>query len=672
MVDDLTREMERTLGGFPEPDMERWLAAVGKLVQGGVVRSERTGHDGTEARSLYRPGETDLADELPGHAPFTRGARPVTVARAWRIRQSVRHPDPGTAGRQISEELAAGADEVLVRLDGAAPHAASGKSGKPPDGVVAYDLDDFERLFGDDPRDTGRVAFEPGGDFTSLAALLIAFRTRHGLGIQDLDIMLGVDPLGAAASGVPIEPGAALARAVGMTLWCEAQGTPAIVFRADGHPYHAGGASAGQELGATLATATAYLRDLDRAGLPIDCARKRIGFRVAVDTDVFVSIAKVRALRKLWGRVCESCGADARGTVIEAITANRMMASREVHLNLLRTTAAAFAGAVAGVDALTVLPLDDALGLPSPEARGLARNVQLILQHETGVERVVDPLGGSAYLEALTQDLARQAWSVFQLIEAGNGMPAMLHGGSVGEWVAATWSKREKNIAKRLDPITGVSMFPFLHEKRVAPVTHPQSTEVPDGKRARARDVRDLDFAEIVALASSGHALVVREASGSCTPVVAHRFDEGFEALRARSDAILARSGRRPRALLLELGYPAQTAERAGFARNVFAAGGIELVESGPVTDLEAATAAVRNHGLPLTVMTASDQIDDDRLISLVRTICSSGTTRLWLTGRPAELPDALTENGLERCIDEGDDLIELLTEAYRALGEAP
>src|SRR5262249_14298921 len=153
-----------------------------------------------------------------------------------------------------------------------------------------------------------------------------------------------------------------------------------------------------------------------------ESAIKQIAFTVAVDADFFLSIAKIRALRKAWGRVAEACGAETRTAHITACTAPRMMSQRDPWVNVLRTTVACFAAGVAGADAITVLPFDNAIGPASDLGRRIARNMHVVLQEESNLARVIDPAGGAWMFEKLTDELAEKAWAFFQEIERAGGM----------------------------------------------------------------------------------------------------------------------------------------------------------------------------------------------------------------------------------------------------------
>nr|BFE77690.1 hypothetical protein GCM10020093_002910 [Planobispora longispora] len=263
----------------------------------------------------------------------------------------------------------------------------------------------------------------------------------------------------------------------------------------DATPYHDAGGSDAEELGCSIATGVAYLRALTDGGLTLEQAFGQLEFRYAATADQFLTIAKLRAARRLWARVAEACGVsgaagsgsaqdgsaqdgsaqDGSGEagrraapgrqVQHAVTSSAMMTARDPWVNMLRTTVACFAAGVGGADAVTVQPFDARLGLPDAFSRRIARNTQSLLVEEAGVARVTDPAGGSFYAERLTEDLAVRAWEWFQEIERAGGMAAALDSGLVADRLAVTRERRAANIARRRDPVTGVSEFPNLTEK---------------------------------------------------------------------------------------------------------------------------------------------------------------------------------------------------------------
>ena len=319
---------------------------------------------------------------------------------------------------------------------------------------------------------------------------------------------------------------------------------------ADGRAIHNAGGSEAQELGFVLAVATAYLRALAGCGIGLDAARRMIFFRLTADADQFLSIAKFRALRRLWGRVEDACGLAAAPVFITAETAWRMMTRRDPYVNMLRATIAVFSAGVGGADAITVLPFTLARGLPDRFARRVARNTQLVLAAESHLAKVGDAAAGSGVIEDLTDQLCGSAWTLFQEIESAGGAAAALEQGLIQKKVAPVRAARQAALARRTDMLTGTSDFADLDEPAVAV----------------------LDVAPLAAAPPP--------AGVTLEPLRCIRLAEPFEQLRDASDRMLAQTGARPKIFLANLGVPADFTPRANFARNFFAAGGIAAVSN--------------------------------------------------------------------------------------------
>ena len=235
-------------------------------------------------------------------------------------------------------------------------------------------------------------------------------------------------------------------------------------------PYMDAGASEAQELAAMLCTGVAYLRAMSYAGMSADAACGQIEVTVGVDADVFPSIAKLRAARRVWANLAAAVGASpgSRAPSLYAHTSQRMLTRRDPWVNLLRVTAATFAAGIGGADGLTTHAFDSLLGEPGELGRRMARNTQLLLLEESNLGRVIDPAGGSGYVEALTDELAVAAWSLFQELEAAGGFPTVLVDGSFASRITDVRTRRLQLVATRRQPITGVSEFPSLFEDPVA------------------------------------------------------------------------------------------------------------------------------------------------------------------------------------------------------------
>ena len=317
---------------------------------------------------------------------------------------------------------------------------------------------------------------------------------------------------------------------------------------ADGRVIHNSGGSEAQELAFAVSVALAYLRALEAEGVALEAARRMIFFRLSADADQFLTIAKFRALRKLWARVEVSCGLAAEPCF--HLCRNRMAhdgAARSPREHFARDHRA-FAAALGGADAITVLPFTAARGLPDRFARRIARNTQLLLSEESHLDKVADPAAGSGAVENLTDELCRAAWALFQEIEAAGGIAAALETGLIQSKVSAVRAERAAAAARRKDALTGVSIFPNLTE-----------ADAP-GRSAGSVDQT------VRQAGCSRSALPSRSKRCATHPTVCS-----------------AKTGTRPKIFLANLGTPAEFTARTTFAQNFFEAGGIEAVDDDSV-----------------------------------------------------------------------------------------
>jgi len=314
-----------------------------------------------------------------------------------------------------------------------------------------------------------------------------------------------------------------------------------------------------------------------------------------------------------------------------------MMTRRDPNTNMLRTTVATFAAGVAGAASVTVLPYTAALGLPDAFARRVARNTQSILIEESNLHRVADPAAGSGLVDTETLQLAELAWSLFQAIEAEGGMVAALRSGSFHARVAATAKAREEAIAKRREPVTGVSEFPNVAE------TAPAVMEI---ERPKARTAETVEQVTVFA---------------------PHGLAEAYEALRDRADAL----GARPKIFLANLGSIAAFTGRATWAKNFFEAGGIQAVTNDGFASLDAMVAAFTASGAKAAVLCSSDAVYAEQAVDAAAALKNAGASPLYLAGKPvdADAKAAYTAAGIQGFVHVGIDVVATLGETLDRLG---
>jgi methylmalonyl-CoA mutase len=371
------------------------------------------------------------------------------------VRTLVDHPDPARANADALDDLNGGAASLLVTLD------ASGEAG-----VAVGSRADLERVLEGVLLDLAPVALDAGW-MGPLAADWLADLAKGG---PAAPLRFNMDPLGTwARSGSSPGPVEAQVRLAAETGARHAETYPlAGLFLASGRAVHEAGGSEGQELGFAAAAAIAYARALQAAGLNPSDAWGRITLGLSADVEHLTTAAKLRAARVIWGKLTAACGVEAP-VRIEARSSRRMLSTRDSWTNLLRLTVAGFGAALGGAEAVVLepftAPLQSAGARPSPLARRQARNTQLVLMEEAGLGRVADAAGGSGWIEARTDELARAGWAVMQAIEAEGGLLAALGSGWVAEAVAAKREARRADYAEDRLGLIGVTRFPNKHDE---------------------------------------------------------------------------------------------------------------------------------------------------------------------------------------------------------------
>lgn len=571
------------LKGRPEATDEEFAEAFTHRL---VTRTE----DGLAIQPLYTAEDAPTHGVAPGQAPFIRSTHAESAP--WEIRQRVW---PDADGSSAVAELESGATGILIEMSGS-PDLAAALEG------VLLDL----------------APVSLSGATIDLANSLLDLWESTGIHAQARLGSLGIDPIGDwARTGGAFDLDERMTAITALVLRGRESAPHARVVVVDGTVWHDAGATDAQELAWTIAAGLWMTRELVARGVDVVSAVRTIEFRFAATAEQFPTISKLRAARWLWARALEAAGLDEadRAMRMHVETSKVMLTRYDVEVNILRSTVATFAAAVGGADVITVLPHDLLLSdAGSALGRRIARNTQSILMLESNLARVIDPAGGSWFVESLTSDLAAQAWSMVQESERSGGIARMLDEGRITSTLAATRESRQRAIAHRRRPITGVSEFPNIDEQ--PPPKHIPTVSA-DGMRFE--------------------------------PLTLQRLAEDFEYQRARADALAAR----PVVYLAGLG-PQSTA-RSTFAKNFFEAGGIATLAG----DVE----GFADSGAELACLCSSDPVYAEQGAAAVESLRAAGARRIFLAGRGVGIPGVDEEIGI------GVDVLDVLRRTLDEIG---
>ena len=699
---------------FPKIDYATWRKAVEGELKGIPFDKKMVSrtYEGIDLQPIYTEDIFPTSGDpfgVPGFSPFTRGSQVLGNSRTgWDIRQEHSDPDPAEVNAHILADLRNSVNSIVLRLDAGSsagydaddPHAAQ-LSGR--DGVIISAAGDLQRALDHVHLDIAGVWLDAGSSFLPAAALYVASARQAGIDPHRLLGGFNADPLGTLMheGSLPVPLDVALKQMVDLAAWTGAHAPHMTAVEVGTSPYHHAGATSAQDVAFLLGTGVEYLRALTAGGLDVNAASKQIAFSVSVGCRFYQAIAKIRAARMLWAHLVGSCGGDAAAQTmrLRTTTSRRVMTTRSAALNILRNTAACYAGAIAGADAITTIPFDAPVVLSTELSRRIARDTQLILAEECHLNHVIDPAGGSWYIDWYTRQLADKAWALFQQIEAQGGMLAAASSGWVVQQISPVELKRERDIATRRLPITGVSEHPDISEKKLAEAA-PSRVELRMAAAQRLSNWRkthvpqpaldlligaaqrsDLPAGELTARvidaaeagATLGQLAAALSAQGTepahVAPLVVHPFDEVFEELRDASDAFAAGHGHRPRVFLAGVGSIAEQIARKTYAKNFFEAGGFEVLAREAKFDVDSAAAEFAKSGAKIAVICSTDKQYVSCVVGLAPKLKQAGARTVIVAGNPGASEPSYRAAGVDRFIFVKCDVIETISSLLRDEG---
>ncbi|WP_397591606.1 methylmalonyl-CoA mutase [Sphingorhabdus sp.] len=448
-------------------NIDQWKKAAEKEVKG----RDLTWHtpEGIAVKPLYT--EDDAGDPgLPGFAPFTRGVRASMYAgRPWTIRQYAGFSTAEESNAFYRRNLAAGQKGLSVAFDLATHRGYDsdhprvvGDVGKA--GVAIDSVEDMKILFDGIPLDQMSVSMTMNGAVIPILAFFIVAGEEQGVDQAQLDGTIQNDILKEfMVRNTYIYPPEPSMRIVSDIIAYTSAHMPKFnSISISGYHMHEAGATAVQELAFTIADGKEYVQRAIASGLDIDAFAGRLSFFFGIGMNFFMEVSKLRAARTLWHRVMDELGAkDERSKMLRTHcqTSGVSLQEQDPYNNVIRTTVEAMAATLGGTQSLHTNALDEAIALPTEFSARIARNTQIILTEETGITKVVDPLGGSYYVEALTAELVNQAWKIIGEVDALGGMTKAVASGMPKRLIEEAAAARQARVDKGEDVIVGVNKY---------------------------------------------------------------------------------------------------------------------------------------------------------------------------------------------------------------------
>jgi methylmalonyl-CoA mutase len=481
------------------PTFADWAKLAARELKDTPVDSLTRDYGGIPVRPAYFP-DTAADAGLPGAPPFTRGIRATMYAnRPWTIRQYAGFSTARESNAFYRQNLAAGQKGLSVAFDLATHRGydsdhprVKGDVGKA--GVAIDSVEDMKLLFDGIPLGQMSVSMTMNGAVLPVLAMFIVAAEEQGVKQAQLDGTIQNDILKEfMVRNTYIYPPEPSMRIVGDIIAYTAQHMPKFnSISISGYHMHEAGATAVQELAYTLADGREYVRAALARGLDIDTFAGRLSFFFGIGMNFFLEVAKLRAARTLWSKIMTELGArDPRSLMLRTHcqTSGVSLTEQDPHNNIVRTTIEALAAVLGGTQSLHTNSFDEAIALPTDQSARIARNTQLILQHESHVTDVVDPLGGSYYIEALTADLVSRAEALMAEVEAQGGMTKAVQEGGPKAEIEKAAALRQARIDRGEEVIVGVNRYRLENETPI-PFREVDNAKVREEQIARLAEVR--------------------------------------------------------------------------------------------------------------------------------------------------------------------------------------
>lgn len=599
---------QRSFDDFPKPTFEAWKQVAIQSLKGGDFNKMLTSptDEGITLQPIYTAEHIEnlpFIHTLPAQFPYLRGTH--DQPKAWRIAQTIAIQSPNEFNQALQHDLQNGQTAIVLR----------------PDAPIIRTMDDLKVAL--DGIDLGKYPVICFGD-TTLSQLLFTYS-------DELFGVISDDPFRHLSQDQALD----VTQAASLTRQAIEQNRPLRTIGISTLIYHDAGATTVQESAYAIASGVTIIRELLKQGFTIDSIASHIAFEVGIGSNFLLEISKFRALRMLWANVVKAFGGNDQSAkiVVYAKTGITNKSQLDPHTNILRTATEGLSAVIAGVDGLDLSPFDHVICPPDEFSRRIARNQQLILQHEVNLAKLIDPSGGSYAIEYLTDQIARKAWEQFQSIEAQGGMVSVLQSGTIQSEIETITSARAARYAKRKDKLVGVNMY--VNSGEPLPKVNLPS---PD----------------------ASHNLLK-----------SHRYAEPFEALRYAVWDYAQRHGRKPTLHLANLGELRRHKPRTDFTLGFFGVGGFEFFNPDGDTNIEQIVQSITNANPDAVVICGAD--DDYQAIvpKLVPLLKAHDQTRpIILAGYPKDQIQAYQQAGVDEFIYLGADCLMLNNRLLRCFND--
>ncbi|MFH1194960.1 MAG: methylmalonyl-CoA mutase family protein [bacterium] len=692
---------------FIAPTYDDWKKLVEEDLKGVPFEKKlitRT-YEGINLQPIYTKNDLsnlEFINSLPGKDNFIRGSKAEGYfGDGWEICQQLSYGDADEFNSALKYDLERGQNSISILLDQPSQLGLDADYAKPGEvgngGLSISGIRSITRTL--DGIDLEKYPLHIDTGFSSLPILILlnAYLNNTDIDIKNIKGSITADPLGylIKAGTLPMSPEKVYNELSVSAEWCIKNIPHVKTIGVDAGYYHDCGAGAVQELAFAFSAAIEYLNQLASRGLSPDETAKQFRFTFGIGSFYFMEIAKLRAARLIWSNILKAFGVaeENRKMTIHARTSLFNQTMYDPFVNMLRTTTEVFSGILGGADSLQTNPFDELFGIPDQFSRRIARNTQLILKEESHLDQVIDPAGGSYYVENLTNEIAKEVWKLIQVIDSKGGMFEALKQGFPQSEINRIRQQKFDDTAKRKSVIVGTNMYSNTKEEKLKrrddklEEIYKQRKEYLQRYRTSLDQKKNIDVMEklekisaekteevinfgkdaILAGATMGEVAKALRVSYSGSMEIEKltviRPAEMFEKLRDKLEGIKIETGEKPKVFLAGMGPLKQFKARADFSRAFFEIAGFDIVyPNGFKTPGEAVHAAIESNA-KIIVICSPDETYPELVPAITKGIKEKNSVILIvLAGYPKDQIEAHKNSGVDEFIYLGCDAVKVLS----------
>jgi methylmalonyl-CoA mutase len=680
---------------FPETSFDDWKKTVEKDFEGvpSEQRLKTKTYEGIYLQFIYTKKDIENLPHItnkPGFKNFARGTKvDGYLNNSWLIAQEIPYTVPGEFNFALRFDLERGQNAINIILDKSTQKLQDQESEKDfgVDGLAIQNLNDLSKAL--DKVDLTKYPIFLKTGYSSLPFLMFfeTFAKQRGFDFEKINGAIESDPVDFAVTEgyLPIPLKEIFDEMAIATKWSIKNFPGLKTIGVNSLQYHNSGANIVQEIACSIATAVEYIRQMLQRGLSINEIARNIRFTFGISSLYFLEISKLRTIKLMCAKIIESFGGDeeSQKIFIHARTSYNNQTVYDPYVNLLRTTTEAFSAVIGGVDSLHTNSFDEALGLPHEFARRIARNTQIILNEESHLNQLIDPAGGSYFVENLTNEIAKKSWELFREIEEKGGIFKALESGFIQEEIEKIATEKKVNFAKRRTIQVGINAYANVKEEKLEYKTTSFHKTLKKryneyNKKKNEKGYSDIlkkinlsentenifEFAsQAIAKGATIHDIAggLRNTSNckfEIKPLKVHRTAENFEEFRNASLEFKNKNGFLPKVFLLPMGPLKQNKARADFAKSFFEIGGFDVDSTQRFNTVEEVIDSALKSESKIIVICSTDDTYPELVPPIAKGIKEKNKDIIIvLAGYPKDLVDGFKQDGVDEFIYLGADV---------------